>query len=98
MKVLSSGLQADSAVIHDGPCFFCGYSLVTDDTTDVLMTVWDSPDSTTTNDTVVGYAKCADETLTVHEMFPYPIWCSKGIYAELDAAEGDYIIYYALGQ
>lgn len=98
MKVLSSGLQAASAAIHDGPCFFCGYSLVTDDTKDVLMTVWDSPDSTTTNDTVVGYAKCSDESLTVHEMFTHPIWCSKGIYAALDAAEGDYIIYYALGQ
>ena len=94
MKVLSSGVQAASAVIHAGACFFCGYSLVTDDTKDVAMTVYNN--ATEASGTAVGYAKCTDESYTVHEMFPYPVWCSAGIYASLDAAEGDYIIYYAL--
>ena len=96
MKILSSGLQDASAVISAKPCYLWGFSLVTDDSKDVLMTLWDSETSTTTNDVVVGYAKCSDESLTVHEMFPYPVYCAKGLYAALDAAEGDYIIYYSL--
>ena len=94
MKVLSSGVQAASAVIHAGACFFCGYSLVTDDSKDVAMTVYNN--ATEASGTAVGYAKCSDEKLNEHEMFPYPVWCSAGIYASLDAAEGDCIIYYAL--
>ena len=96
MKVKSSGIQAAAGAIVAHECFFCGYSIVTDAEDDVLLTVYDN--ASAASGTVVGYAKCSDESLTVHEMFPYPIWCANGIYADLDAAEGDYIIYYALGQ
>ena len=93
--IRSSGLQAASAVIHDGPCFYWGASVVTDDTKDVILTVWDSPNSTTTNDIVIDYLKCSDETLNVFHTFAQPVHCPNGLYAALDAAEGDYVIYFS---
>jgi len=97
MKILSSGLKGASAVIRNKPCFYCGYALVSDSTKNISLTVWNSEDATTTNDTEVGHYKSNDYTQSATQIFPTPIWCSNGIYAQLSAEEGDYIIYYSTG-
>ena len=96
MKAKSSGLKAASAAICASPCWYLGISLVTDDSDDVLATVWDSPDATITDDTVVDYVKGCDENLNPCHIMQFPVWCSKGITVLLDAAEGDYVVWYAL--
>jgi len=96
MKAKSSGLKAASAVIFAHPCWYLGCTLVTDTGTDVLATVWNSATSTTTNDDEMDYLKCTDETLNECHIMSKPLWCSDGIYVQLDAAEGDYIVWYAL--
>jgi len=101
MKAISSSLQAASAVIFAGSCWYLGGTLVTDPTNggtakDVIMTIWDSPTSTTTDDVEIDYFQGSDEVLNECHILEEPVWCSKGIYAKLDAAEGDYIVWYAL--
>ena len=84
-----------------GACWYLGGTLVTDPTNggtakDVKLVIWDSPDSTLTNDTEVDYYQCSDEVLNESHLSGEPIWCANGIYAKLDAKEGDYIVWYAL--
>lgn len=95
LRMMSSDIQDDSAVIKTGACWFWGASVTTDDTTDVLLDVYDSDTSTVTGDKRLAHLKCSDETLTVNLILPKPIYCDEGIYAKLDAKEGDYIIYYS---
>ena len=96
MKAISSGLKSASAVIFDKPCWYLGASLITDTGADDKLTIYDSPDATVTNDTEVDYLQASDEVLNEFHSLNHPVWCSKGIYAKLDADTGDYIIWYAL--
>ena len=96
MKALSSGSKAASAAIHNGACWYLGMVLVADAGTDCLATVWDSPDTTVTNDTVLDLVKGSDEDISPRSILVHPVWCSKGISVVLDAAEGDYVVWYAL--
>lgn len=96
MKAISSGLKAADAAIFAAPCWYLGISIVGDDGTDVVATVWDSPDTTTTNDTEIDYIKCTDEKYNMCHIMKFPVWCAKGISVVMDAAEGDYIVWYAL--
>jgi len=95
MRAISSGLQAASAAIFAGPCFYLGAVHVTDGSADNVMTVWDSPDTTVTNDTEVDYFVGEDTVKTLCHIMKEPVWCAKGISCVLDAADGKYIVYYA---
>ena len=94
MKAISSGIKAADAAIHAGACWYLGITIVTDGTKDVIATVYDDPDSS--DGTEVDYVQCSDEMLNVCHMLRFPVWCANGIYVEMDAAEGDYIVWYAL--
>jgi hypothetical protein len=100
MKAKSSGLQDDSAVICALACWYLGATVVTDPTNggvkDVKLVIWDSPTSTLTGDVEVDYFQATDEKLNECHIKEEPLWCSKGIFAKLDAKEGDYIVWYAL--
>jgi len=95
VKARSSGLKGTSIAICDFPCWYLGITLVTEDAQDVVATVWDSPTTTTTDDTEVDYVKCTDETLNVCHIMRFPVWCSKGISVVLSAVQGDYIVWFA---
>jgi len=94
MKAIPSGLQDDSAAIFAHPCWYLGGTVVTDATDDVILTIYDN--ASTGSGTEIDYFKCTDEVLNEFHSLEYPIWCANGIYAKLDAQEGDYIIWYAL--
>ena len=97
MKAKSSGIKAASAVIHAHPCWYLGMSIRDDGSaTDVIANVWDSETTTTTNDVQIDVLQCSDEVRNECHVMQFPIWCSKGITVLLDAAEGDYVVWYAL--
>ena len=96
MKAISSGLKAASDAIHAGPCWYLGAVHVTDTSADNVMTVWDSPDTTVTNDTEIDYFIGEDTVKTLCHIMKEPVWCSKGISCVLDAADASYIVWYAL--
>ena len=93
MKAKSSGLLHVSAAVCDKPCFYLGITLVTDGTKDVIATVFDDPDSAAGVE--VDYLQCSDESLNECHIMRFPVWCAYGIWVELDAVEGDYIVWYA---
>jgi len=94
MKAISSGLQDDDAAIFAGPCWYLGGVIVTDADDDVILTIYDDPDSA--DGTKIDYFRCTDQVLTEFHSLEHPVWCANGIYADMDAKEGDYIIWYAL--
>lgn len=94
MKAISSSLKDDDDVIFAHPCWYLGGTVVTDGAADVILTIYDN--ASEASGTEIDYFKCTDEVLTEFHSLEYPVWCANGIYAEMDAKEGDYIIWYAL--
>ena len=89
--IQSSGLKGISAVICDVPCNYWGCKLINDVGEAPTLTIYDSDDATTNGDVVIGYERSSGG-----QVLPYPIRCFNGIYAELSATTGDYIIYYEI--
>jgi len=99
MVIKSSDLQGASALIFKGACHLIGVSFTGDIGQIPTLTVYDS---VTAANKVLVYLRASSNTTdatnpTINIMFPGKgIPCSAGIYADLSAATGDYIIYYSL--
>ena len=94
--IQSSGLKDISAVICDVPCNYWGCKLINDSGEAPTLTIYDSDDATTGGDVVIGYERSSDTLTMGGQVLPYPVRCFNGIYAELSATTGDYIIYYEI--
>ncbi|MBC8499495.1 MAG: hypothetical protein H8D39_03095 [Candidatus Atribacteria bacterium] len=95
MVIKSSGLNGASAAIFVGHCRLIGVSFVGDTATEPTLKLWDN--ATEGSGTEIAFLMVSDECHFANIMFPgNGVECDNGIYAQLSAAEGDYIVYYAL--
>ena len=94
MKIKASGLKGDSAVIFPEHCRLIGVCFVGDTAKEPTLKLWDN--ATEASGTEIGFLMVSDECHFASLMFPgNGVECANGIYAELSATEGDYIVYYA---
>ena len=94
MKIKASGLKGDSAVIFPKHCRLIGVCFVGDTANEPTLKLWDN--ATEADGTEIGFLMVSDECHFANLMFPgNGVECANGIYAELSAATGDYIVYYA---
>jgi hypothetical protein len=90
----SSGLKGASGAIKAGPGIIMGIMFVADTGDEPTLTVWDNASAASGDE--IAFLMPSDETHTVTYNFPNGgLRVRNGIYAELSAAEGDYIIFYA---
>lgn len=99
----SSGLKGTSDLIYTGPCRLLGVSLVADTTKAINITVCDSITTGGSKEVAFGRASGGNVSATT-EGGGYTfvvkfsrddnMFCDAGLYADLSAAQGDYIIYY----
>jgi len=100
MVIKSSGKLGADALVFTGPCHLIGVSFTGDISKITTLTVYDS--ITAANTAVVflrASATTADVTNpTVNLMFPgNGLFCTYGLYADMSADEGDFIVYYSIG-
>jgi hypothetical protein len=89
----SSGKQGANAAIVNHPCWLRGFVLVGDTATEPTLTLYDN--ASAASGTEVGFVMVSDENHTVDVFLPGKgCYCANGIYADLSAEEGDYIVYY----
>ena len=95
MIIKSSGLKGSSDAIFPKHCRLIGVSLVGNTSTEPTLKLWDN--ATEGSGTEIAFLMVSDECHFASLMFPgNGVECANGIYAELSAEEGDYIVYYAL--
>ena len=91
--IKSSGLKGASAVIFPKPCCLVGVCFVGDTSKEPTLKLWDN--ATEGSGTEIAFLMVSDECHFASLMFPKPgLPCANGIYAQLSAATGDYIVYY----
>lgn len=89
----TSGLKSASGVVVEHPCWLRGFTLVGDTAKEPTLTLYDN--ASAASGTKIGFVMVSDESHTSVVMLPGDgLFCPNGIYGELSAAEGDYIVYY----
>lgn len=97
----SSGKKSASAQISTFPGTLCGLDLTNPDSGQVLLTVWDSENTTTTDKLVLCHIELdAGLQAMSHNFFPQII-ANRGLYAELTFVGGgtqsNYVIRFTIG-
>lgn len=90
--IKSSGLNGASAAIYVGKCKYWGAKLVCDTANEPTLKIWDN--ATEGSGTEIDFLMGSDETHADGGMNPNFVRCFNGIYAQLSAETGDYIVYY----
>lgn len=94
MKIKSSGLQGASVAIFPKPCRLIGVCFVGDTGEEPTLKLWDN--ASAGSGTEIAFLMVSDECHFASLMFPgNGVECANGIYAQLSATKGDYIVYYA---
>ena len=94
MKIKSSGLNGASAAIYPKHCRLKGVMFVGDTANEPTLKLWDN--ATEGSGTEIAFGMVSDECHTFFAWFgDEGIECANGIYAQLSAETGDYIVYYA---
>jgi hypothetical protein len=88
----SSGLKSADALIRTGPVILAGVHIITDQTNDLTLTIYDNTAASGTE--VFKQIVTGENDSIPYSMPDNGIYCKNGIYADVTGTGAEYIVFF----